>query len=142
MHVAKKTPDCVRTLQSSEVTIRSFISHRPSLSISPSHHTANSSVLLIFEICPCRAQKRSTDTFRSHCPSETAVHCQLLCKMNHIANSDEAKAQTEAPLPIYRRPKDDKEAASKPQHGMVPKDHPPSTTGSMPPDNVCFVSLR
>ena len=46
--------------------------------------------------------------------------------------------QDEAPLPIYKRPKDEKEENPlKPNNDTISKDHPPEM--DTVPNNVCFV---
>ena len=57
--------------------------------------------------------------------------------MSQITNSEDSMAQTDGLLPIYKRPKDDKESSAEPQHDAISED--PLQSATAVDHHVCFV---
>ena len=57
--------------------------------------------------------------------------------MSQITNSEDSMAQTDGLLPIYKRPKDDKESSAEPPNDPISEDPVESATSM--DHNVCFV---
>ena len=57
--------------------------------------------------------------------------------MSQIANSEASMAETDGLLPIYKRPKDDKESSAEPQHDPISEDLVQSAIAVA--HNVCLV---